>query len=218
MNWRWLRVAPWLDTRARFVASLPHGASLLDIGSSDGETLRHIAELRPDLRLFSTDIAGDPAHYPPGCQFHRGDIQRERLPWPDESMDGISCMHVVEHLADLGDFFNEARRLLRRGGRIYIETPHPKTVALPKIGKNSSVTFTMNFYDDETHVRPIPVEEMIREAGRVGLDPVGSGISRNWIFAGLWPFYYFHRPSRQKYTACAHWLGWSAYLLAEKPR
>ena len=52
MNWRLLRPWPWLDTRAGFVARAPRGGRLLDLGASDGETLRHIAELRPDLPAF----------------------------------------------------------------------------------------------------------------------------------------------------------------------
>ena len=55
-----MRRFPWLDTRARFVARIPQAGKLLDLGSSDGETLCHIAELRPDLRLFAADMAGQP--------------------------------------------------------------------------------------------------------------------------------------------------------------
>ena len=44
MNWNCLRPLPWLDTRARFVAQSPRSGTLLDLGSSDGETLGHIAE------------------------------------------------------------------------------------------------------------------------------------------------------------------------------
>ena len=58
MNWTYLRPFAWVDTRARFVAGTPAGGALLDLGSSDGETLGHIAELRPDLRLFAADRAG----------------------------------------------------------------------------------------------------------------------------------------------------------------
>ena len=101
MNWAKLRVAPWLDTRAAFVARAPRNGALLDIGSSDGETLRHMAELRPDLRLFAIDLDGKPDSYPPGCQFHRGNLQKDKLPWADGSMAAITCMHVVEHLTDL---------------------------------------------------------------------------------------------------------------------
>ena len=50
MNWAWIKHCPWLDTRARFVAAAPAAGTLLYLGSSDGETLGHMAELRPDLR------------------------------------------------------------------------------------------------------------------------------------------------------------------------
>src|SRR5882672_4892713 len=98
MNWLWLRPFPGLDTRARFVAQAPRASTLLDLGSSDGETLGHIAELRPDLRLFAADKFGQPEKYPPHCEFCRTDFESEKLCWPDASMDTITCMHLVEHL------------------------------------------------------------------------------------------------------------------------
>src|SRR5579872_3242401 len=98
MNWTWLRHAPWLDTRAGFVARAPRSGTLLDLGSSDGETLRHIAELRPDLRLHAVDLAGSPENYPAACKFHRANLELDRLPWPDASIAAITCMHLVEHL------------------------------------------------------------------------------------------------------------------------
>ena len=33
MNWAYLRRFPWLDTRARFVAAIPAGGTLLDLGN-----------------------------------------------------------------------------------------------------------------------------------------------------------------------------------------
>ncbi|HWQ92954.1 MAG TPA: class I SAM-dependent methyltransferase, partial [Clostridia bacterium] len=131
MNWACLRPFPWLDTRAHFVAATPRGGALLDVGSSDGETLGHIAELRPDLQLHATDLTGQPERYPPGCQFHRGNIERDPLPWHAGSMDAITCMHLVEHLSDLTLLLRESVRLLKPGGRIYFETPHMHTVCLP---------------------------------------------------------------------------------------
>jgi len=82
MNWLCLRPWPWLDTRARFVARVPRNGRLLDLGSSDGETLGHIAQLRPDLRLGAADKFGQPENYPRGCEFHRADFERGSLPWP----------------------------------------------------------------------------------------------------------------------------------------
>ena len=110
MNWYCLRLTPWVDTRVSFVARTRRGGALLDLGSSDGETLTHIAELRPDLKLFSADKLGQPVRYPHGCEFRAADFESDRLPWPDASMDAITCMHVVEHLRNPGPLLNEVAR------------------------------------------------------------------------------------------------------------
>ena len=212
-----MRWFPRIDTRAGFVAQSPRGGSLLDLGSSDGETLRHISELRPDLRLHAVDIAGHPENYPRGCEFQRADLERERLPWPDYSMDAITCMHLVEHLHDLTLLVGEAARLLKPGGRVYFETPHPKTITLPRSSESGPGTFTLNFYDDPTHVRPVSVESLAEQAQRAGLRVLTWGTSRNWLFAAAHPLYLFLPPSRKKFTAQVHWLGWSAYLVAQRP-
>jgi SAM-dependent methyltransferase len=216
MNWKKLRMAPWLDTRAAFVARVPRGGALLDLGSSDGETLRHLAELRPDLRFYAADLEGKPENYPAGCQFHRGDLQKEKLPWADGSMTAITCMHLVEHLKELTPLMQEASRLLAPGGEVYFETPHPKTVNLPSLAGKGPIGFTMNFYDDSTHVKPVQVEELSAKMREAGLEIVRSGTSRNLLFAGSWLFYQFAKPSRAKYTAQVHWIGWSAYVIGRR--
>lgn len=218
MNWRYLRLCPWLDTRAQFVAGAPHGGTLLDLGSSDGETLGHIAELRPDLRLFAADLAGQPERYPRGCEFARVDLERQALPWRPDTMDRITCMHLVEHLHDLSPLFREVARLLKPGGRAYFETPHARSLSLPSLrGRTPGFEFTLNFHDDPTHVRIIPVSEMIEGLQAAGLQVFGQGISRNWLFAAAHLLYQFLPPSRKKYTARVHWLGWSAWLAVQRP-
>ncbi len=218
MNWRILRNAPWLDTRARFVAGLPRSGALLDLGSSDGETLNHIAELRPDLRLHSVDIAGRPENYPSGCSFVRADLQSDLLPWSAGSMDGITCMHLVEHLTRLDHLISEVARLLKPGGMVYFETPHPKTVAFPSPPGDGAGRFTYNFYDDITHVRPVSAGGLARYSRDAGLEIIRSGISRNWLFFWSYPLLFFAGYSRQKMTARAHFHGWTAYLIASKSK
>jgi SAM-dependent methyltransferase len=217
MNWAFLRWFPQLDTRARFVAQAPRGGSLLDLGSSDGETLRHISELRPDLRLHAVDVAGRPENYPSGCEFRRADLEREKLSWPDNSMDAITCMHLVEHLNELKLLLEEIARLLKPGGRAYFETPHPKTLTLPSARGIGAGAFTLNFHDDPTHIRPVAIETLADQARAAGLESLASGTSRNWLFAAAHPLLLFMPPSRKKFTARVHWLGWSAYLVARRP-
>jgi SAM-dependent methyltransferase len=216
MNWTSLRRMPWLDTRARFVAGVPQGGALLDLGSSDGETLGHMAELRPDLRFHAVDLEGRPENYPKGCQFFRGNLEQDKLPWPDGSIDGITCMHLVEHLTDLKLLFIEVARLLKPRGRVYFETPHPKTMAYSSPPGEAAGTFTMNFFDDLTHVRPVTTGGLAQRSRKVGLLVTRTGISRNWLFAAAYPLYLFQPPSRPKFTAWGHLRGWSAYLIASK--
>ena len=218
MNWARIRWAPWLDTRAKFVASVPQGANFLDIGSSTGETLGHIAELRPDFKFFSTDLAGAPDKYPKGCQFHRGNLEKDRLPWPDASLDAITCMHLIEHLNDHKLLFSEVARLLKPGGKIYLETPHPRSLTLSSAKGSQLSTFTLSFHDDLTHIKIFTMGGLAKYIESAGLQVLESGTSRNWLFVASHPFFMFLPPSRQKYTAKAHWVGWSAYLIAQRPR
>ena len=50
----------------------------------------------------------------------------DRFPWPlaDASFDQVRAIHVIEHVADVVLTVEEFHRLLRKGGRIIIETPH----------------------------------------------------------------------------------------------
>jgi len=144
MNWRYLRWAPWVDTRAQFVAATPRDERLIDLGSSDGETLRHIAELRPDLRLSAVDMSGEPEHYPAGCEFRRLNLEHDPLPWPEASMAAVTCMHLVEHLTNWAAVVDEAARVLQPGGRLYIETPHPRTLELTSVA-DQGVSFTRSY-------------------------------------------------------------------------
>lgn len=218
MNWKHLKSFPRLDTRAHFLSSVPPKGRLLDVGSSDGETLRHFHEMRPDLEYFATDIAGDPKNYPPGCQYHQGNLNKDPFPWESNSLDAVSCMHLIEHLEDLSLFLAELARVLKPGGRAYFETPHPKTLSLPSASGPAAGTFTLNFYDDLTHTKIVSMGALAKQLRSHGLHIQNSGTSRNWLFALAYPLFKFLPPSRQKFTSQIHWIGWSAYLVTEKPR
>jgi len=207
---------PWMDTRANFVANTPRNGTLLDLGSSDGETLGHIHELREDISLFAADIQGTPEKHPLGTTFHRLDLATDDLPWEDGFFDAITCMHLVEHLPDIGNLLKNIARTLKPGGATYIETPHPKTACYPKSERNAGSQFTMNFYDDPTHIAPVPVAEVADTAQRHDLQARRSGTLRNILFVCAFPISFLFRDARKRFTAKAHWLGWSSYVILEK--
>jgi SAM-dependent methyltransferase len=217
MNWSRWRSIPWIDTRAAFVAATPDSGNLLDLGTSNGETLRHMWELRPDLRFFAVDIANPPALTPPSTTFARVNLESQPLPWPDRFFDSITCMHLIEHLNTTTNLWREISRVLKPGGRVYIETPGAESLVAPSAPGELRGTVTLNFFDDPTHVLPVPVEIMAKAARDSGLEPAKSGRSRNLIFAASYPFFALLPPRRNRYVAKLHWLGWSVYLIAQKP-
>jgi SAM-dependent methyltransferase len=217
MKWSYWRAVPWLDTRAAFVSGTPKNGSLLDLGSSDGETLCHMSELRSDLKFASVDIAGRPAKTPPNTSFAQANLESDRLPWPDGSFDAITCMHVVEHLHTMTNLWNEVARLLRPGGRVYVETPGLESLTTPSPPESLRGKITLNFYDDPTHIDPVPVAILVSAARDAGLIPTRTGRSRNWLFTAAYPVLAILSRSRKRYVAKLHWLGWSVYLIAEKP-
>lgn len=217
MKWSLWRSFPWIDTRSAFVDATPEGGKLLDLGSSNGDTLCHMWELRPDLVFFSVDIAGPPPRMPPNTSFARADLESQKLPWPSQSFDSITCMHLVEHLRTSTNLWREGARLLKPGGRIYIETPGPESVTTASAPSTLKGKITLNFFDDPTHIQPVPIEALARAARDVGLRVTKTGRSRNWIFAVAYPFLSLLPATRKRYVAKLHWLGWSVYLIAEKP-
>jgi SAM-dependent methyltransferase len=216
MNWSRIRRFPWLDSRAAFVARTPHHGALLDLGSSDGQTLGHIYELRPDLRLFAVDIAGCPEKYPPGCQYRQANLERDTLPWADASMDAITCMQLVEHLNVVRPLMREVARLLKPGGRAFFETPRPRTLLMDSPSGRDAGTFTLNFFDDPTHVRIVSTGALAVTAREAGLEVTHCGVSRNWLFAAARPFSWLMSNPAQRLTARVHWSGWSASLIVRR--
>jgi 2-polyprenyl-3-methyl-5-hydroxy-6-metoxy-1,4-benzoquinol methylase len=126
-------------------------------------------------------------------------------------------MHVVEHLRTMTNLWTEISRLLKPGGRVYIETPGPESVATESPPESLRGKITLNFYDDPTHIQPVALASLETAARDVGLTVRATGRSRNFFFVIAYPLLSILPVTRKRYVAKLHWLGWSVYLIAEKP-
>jgi O-antigen chain-terminating methyltransferase len=79
---------------------------------------------------------------------------------PDQSLGGVYCSQVVEHLPPerLPDLVNLLAKKMHSGALLAVETPNPECLAI----------FATHFYLDPTHTRPVPAALLrfyLEEAG-----------------------------------------------------
>lgn len=116
------------------------GESVLDAGAGSGEMGKRLAE-----KGFIEKLTGiEPFHIEPlkenysslaGAEAVHGSL--EKMPFEDESFDGVLSTQVFEHIEDHEAAAGEVGRVIKKGGHALVSTPHP-----PEI------------YDNPRHVRP----------------------------------------------------------------
>jgi SAM-dependent methyltransferase len=114
-----MKVTPFLEA--------PVG-SLLDVGCNVGAWLGNCAHMYPTARLAGVEINETSLALArekvPSAEFHHAG--GEKLPFPSESFDYVTCFEVLEHMPlDLrSTAFREMNRVLRTGGRLLLTVPH----------------------------------------------------------------------------------------------
>jgi SAM-dependent methyltransferase len=107
------------------------GLDLADLGCGNGNLIKYFsgAAFKSWTGVDGGGAVIDSARASvtdPRVNFVHADLT-EKLPLPDNSADAVTAVFVVEELsaARLKDFFANAARILRPGGRAYIFTNHP---------------------------------------------------------------------------------------------
>jgi trans-aconitate methyltransferase len=123
-------------------------------------------------------------HYLPNCTYHgladrpwnldeEDDAAADKFYWldletaealdevPDAGYDVLVCSHVLEHLEDPYAVTPTLIRKLRTGGLLYIETPSPRSMKLPRAVPGwMGVRGCLNFWDDDTHKTLVDMERL----------------------------------------------------------
>lgn len=147
------------------------------------------------LQHFGVDREPPREPPPPGYRFAEVDVETAGLPFPDASMDGIVASHVLEHLARPFALLDEAFRVLRIGGFLYVECPSDRSLWLPSMPFKHEESRSLSFWDDPTHVgrphTPQSLHRLFRMYGAEVLETryVVSKAARlrlPWLIAKAW--------------------------------
>lgn len=174
-----------LDAHWRRVAlrrlALPPNSLVLDIACGTGDFCRLLQEAghRPvgiDMSLGMLEAARTSAPL----------IQADALnmPFPSQSIDGITCGFALRNFVDLNAFFNEIGRVTRPGGRIALVDAYQPSNSIIRAGHGfyfgKVVPFVGGFISDKDAYRYLPsslaylppIEEMLGNLSKCGFDNV----------------------------------------------
>ncbi len=141
------------DARQRFYRQLSGEAKVLDMGCGSGINGIALRNIYPSINVYGIDILPE-ADVPEFYTYKQVNLEEGVLPFPDNEFDAIVLTHVIEHLHSPLSLGNEIRRVLRNGGRLYVETPNWKSILVPSFGFHRDQLNPFNFFDDPTHIRP----------------------------------------------------------------
>ena len=97
----------------------PGASTLLDVACGRGEWLNIVKE-KKGLAVTGCDVFDEPMTG--GYEYRQGMI--EKLPFPDQSFDIVTCNHTIEHLRDLDKSISELKRVAKR--QLIIVTPRQR--------------------------------------------------------------------------------------------
>lgn len=110
----------------RFAAKAAPYNVVLDLGAGHGDDLLIARELQPDAKLMAIE------NYPPyeeelkskGIQVFESNLETDRLPFADESVDIVISNQILEHCKEIWWIWNEISRVLKVGGKFIIGVPN----------------------------------------------------------------------------------------------
>ncbi|MBF5003878.1 class I SAM-dependent methyltransferase [Diaphorobacter caeni] len=123
-------------------------AEILDLGCGRGEWLELLRDQGFRVRGIDKDTGMLAACLERGLTVEQGDALAFLRALPDNTLNIVSGFHFIEHIPfeALDELMTQARRVLKPGGLLILETPNPENL----------VVGSCNFYLDPTHQRPIP--------------------------------------------------------------
>ena len=185
---------------------------VLDIGAGWGNDLLLARAHNPNAELYGIEI------YPEyqeelrqkGMTVHPLNIELERFPFQDESVDVVIANQVLEHIKEIFWVFHESTRVLRVGGSLIIGVPNLASLhnrLLLGFGKQPTC-----IQNHSAHVRGFTKNDLLKFLG-----VCFAGGYRLIRFGGS-NFYPFPSAIARSLASLLPSMAWGIFLLLEKER
>jgi SAM-dependent methyltransferase len=237
-------LARWsLSPRKLLAKQLPAGATVVDVGCGDfHKSYNYLYQTNPKLQIVGVDLVPQDAEDGAGAvpryidatgHFRklRCDVDYEPLPFDDNSVQGVYCSHLIEHVEHQEHVLSEMFRILAPGGLLYLETPGPRSLIVGPGSWLSRIATQNppNHWDDPTHVSPPwNLDELSLRLRGAGFQVLRSGYHREAgilaeplyaaaFVTGLVPL--LPAQTRAVLVGSGWWnlVGWPIWALARKP-
>ncbi len=186
-------VSAWRRGRDRQYRHLPAapvgGGTLLDVGCGDGSFLALAEQCGWRVQGLEPDPKAAAAAAQRGLQIVQGGL--ECLRGHSDVFDVITLSHVIEHVHDPLQTLQACHRLLKPGGRLWLETPNVNSMGHRLFGKN------WRGLEAPRHLVLFSQQALVHaleQAGFCALTALPVPGSRRWMFerslsmlVGRWP-------------------------------
>jgi len=148
---------------------------IMDIGCSTGFILQDYYKSLPDVFILGSDVIYEPLErlarrFPIIPLLH---FDLVKCPLPDECLDGVSLINVLEHIENDQTALNQIYRILKPGGIAVIEVPSDPGL--------------FDSYDRSLmHYRRYQINSLVDMARKSGFDVITKTHLAFSIFPGFW--------------------------------
>lgn len=206
---------------------LDKNSKILDVGCLGFKVYHKQHELIPGLNAthFGVDYLGLDSinNLPNDYNYSCVDLNLNSLPYQNDTFDLVVANHIIEHLKNPIAFYQDLLRVLKPGGKLYLECPSEISVLLPGMFFNHEYFFSLSFYDDPTHTfRPYSPQSLFRLTSYFSCYTIKTGRYISWRIRFLFPFLVLFGVilKRGSWVERAFWysFGWVSYIVAQKPK
>lgn len=199
--------------------------TVLDIGCGN-HSVKRIKNYFPGCSYHGLDNGvynNDQSDFEMMDQFYQVDFNKDNLDEvmqqlaviPDGSFDLMIMHHVIEHLWHGDQVVIALIKKLKPGGLFYIEYPGVRSLSLP------SLKGTLNFDDDDTHVRIYSVKELANLFINHSCRPLKGGVKRDYLMILFSPILFFkhlilHHKTSYVFGGLWDICGFAEFILARK--